>query len=202
MANTPPSNIVQLIQALRAMGDGIINFVAGGGVWTGPAAALFHAQADALEAANNLTDASYATYKVNKSARDTEKSANAVPLFRTGVQHSYLIMGKDSQELVGLGLQPQAAATASTIPEPPDGIDVREVSETNVLVDWDPVANADRYHVYVGADLSTMELKESATASEKEVGGLTPGTKYFFYVTSINTAGESQPSNFTTRTTL
>ena len=57
------------------------------------------------------------------------------------------------------------------------------------MVDWDPVANADRYHVYVGADLATMELKESATASEKEVGGLTPGTKYFFYVTSINTAG-------------
>ena len=35
MANTPPSNIVQLIQALRTMGDGIIAFVAGGGVWTG-----------------------------------------------------------------------------------------------------------------------------------------------------------------------
>ena len=202
MANRPPTNIVKLIQALRAMGDGIINFVAAGGVWTGPAAALFHAQADALEAANNLTESSYAVYKVNKSARDTEKTANAVPLFRTGVQNAYLIMGKDSSDLIGLGLQPQAAATASTMADPPDGLDVREVSETNVLVDWDPVADADRYHVYVGAELATMELKESATASEKEVGGLQPGTKYFFYVTSINTAGESQPSNFTTRTTL
>ena len=202
MANQPPSNIVQLIQALRTMGDGIIAFVAGGGVWTGPPAASFHAAADALEAANNLTDASYATYKVNLSARKTEEKTNAVPLFRTGVQHSYLIMGKDSQELVGLGLQPQAAATASTIPDAPDGLDVSEVSETSVNVDWDPVADADRYHVYVGVDLATMELKESATASEKIINGLSPGTKYFFYVTSINAAGESQPSNFTTRTTL
>ena len=202
MANTPPSNIVQLIQALRAMGDGIINFVTGGGVWTGPAAALYHAAADALEAANNLADSSYATYKVNLAARNTESKSNAVPLWRTGVQNAYLIMGKDSPELIGLGLLPQAAATASTIPEPPDGLDVSEVSETSVNVDWDPVANADRYHVYVGVDLATMELKESATASEKIINGLSPGTKYFFYVTSINAAGESQPSNFTTRTTL
>ena len=130
------------------------------------------------------------------------QKTNVVPLFRTGVQNAYLIMGKDSPDLIGLGLQPQAAATASTIPDAPDGLDVREVSETSVMVDWDPVADADRYHVYVGVDLATMELKESANKSEAVINDLQPGTKYFFYVTSINAAGESQPSNFTTRTTL
>jgi hypothetical protein len=69
-------------------------------------------------------------------------------------------------------------------------------------VDWDPVAGADRYHVFYGMDITKMLLFGSATTSELEVRGLTEGTKYFFYVKVVNSVGESAPSNFTSRRTL
>jgi hypothetical protein len=34
------------------------------------------------------------------------------------------------------------------------------------------------------------------------MSGLTEGTKYFFFVKSVNAQGESAPSNFTSRRTM
>jgi hypothetical protein len=51
-------------------------------------------------------------------------------------------------------------------PRPAPNVTVREVSETAVLVDWDPVANADRYHVYFSAEMTKTWNFGSATVSK------------------------------------
>ena len=202
MANNPPTNPAQLVQRLRQMAAGVTAYTTGGGTWAGPTAASLTAAALALETLNNESDAAYSAYKQKLSARDVQKTDACVPAFRQVVQAAYLALGKDSEQLRDFGLEPQAATTGATLPDPPPNVTVREVSETAVLVDWDPVAGADRYHVYFGTDMAKMALFGSATASELEVRGLVEGTKYFFYVKAVNSVGESAPSNFTSRRTL
>ena len=179
MANTPPTNIIQLVSKLRHMAAGVTAWIAGGGTWAGPSAADLNTAATDLETKNTACDSAYATYKQKMSARDESRIGTVNPLFRQVAQAAYLVVGKESERLRDFGLEPQAPPAAPRIPEPPDGVTVRETSETSVLVDWDPVPGVDRYHVYFGTDLNKMALFGSATASELEVRGPIEGTKYF-----------------------
>lgn len=202
MANTPPTNIIQLVSKLRQMAAGVTAWIAGGGTWAGPSAADLTAAANDLETKNTDCDTAYAIYKQKMSARDESRIGTSNPLFRQVAQAAYLAVGKESELLRDFGLEPLTPLPGPRIPDPPDGVIVRETSETSVLVDWDPVPGVDRYHVFYGTDMAKMSLFGSATASELEVRGLTEGTKYFFFVKSVNAQGESAPSNFTSRRTL
>jgi formylglycine-generating enzyme required for sulfatase activity len=66
--------------------------------------------------------------------------------------------------------------------------------DAQITLKWSKNTDADflKYKIYIGADSTTMSLKDSSTASisdtTKTIIGLTNGTKYFFRVSALDSA--------------
>ncbi len=111
--------------------------------------------------------------------------------------------------VVGAGV---AAAAPDTPPDPPTGVSTSTLS-TGVTVSWSASTNAGTdgsgatanitgYNVYVsttaGAESAPASCFSAFPGTSCDVTGLTPGTQYFFDVTSVNSGSsgfnESAPS--------
>lgn len=198
MSNNPPKNFVELVQRLRQIAAGVDSLLAGGGSWAGPAAADLRNAADSLEVLVAETDSAYSAYKQKMSARDAHSNDRCEPIFRECLRAAHLKFGKTSEQLRDFGFLPRSAPSARRILEPPAGVSIREATATSVILDWSPVSGAKRYHVYCGTDMNKMALYGSSTASKMKVSGLSEGVKYYFYVRTVTSAGESAHSNFAT----
>ncbi len=87
------------------------------------------------------------------------------------------------------------AAPAVVAPAAPVSIHVETIGEGTVRISWNPVSGATSYNVYYGNDPQlTHAAKVSATSSPVTISGLSAGKPYYFAVTAVNQAGESQRS--------
>ena len=83
-------------------------------------------------------------------------------------------------------------------PVAPTGLTAEVLSDTEVKLMWDVVADATSYNVYNGTEL----VAENVTETTYTVNGLTAATEYTFTVTAVNEGGESAASNEAKVTTL
>ena len=81
---------------------------------------------------------------------------------------------------------------------PPTGVHITASTTTSLTVSWTASTGATSYNLY--EDGSKVET--GITGTSYDVTGLTPGSGYSFYVTAVNSAGESQPSASILATTL
>jgi fibronectin type 3 domain-containing protein len=82
-------------------------------------------------------------------------------------------------------------------PQPPKGASATP-GNTQVVVTWTVAADATSYNIYYGTTspvTKTNSTKISGVVTPSTVSGLTNGTKYYFVVTAVNTAGESDFSS-------
>ncbi|CAN5144544.1 hypothetical protein BH11PSE11_BH11PSE11_06060 [soil metagenome] len=89
----------------------------------------------------------------------------------------------------------------------PTGLTVGTVTTNSVALSWTAVAGASGYNVYISTTaLGTNETKANAaliTGASYTVTGLQSNTKYYFFVTSQDSAGtQSQKSDVMSATTL
>ena len=94
-----------------------------------------------------------------------------------------------------------ASADVNTPPDPPTVVGVT-VSASGVELQWTPPANpgtdalgdpatVDHYNVYLGTQSGGEDPSPACTSSTTtcDLTGLTPGTTYFYEVTTVNSAG-------------
>jgi alpha-tubulin suppressor-like RCC1 family protein len=81
-------------------------------------------------------------------------------------------------------------------PDPPSGVTVA-VENSQIIVNWNPVTGARSYNIYwattAGVNKYT-KTKANVFTSPYIQAELTYGTTYYYVITAINDAGESQPS--------
>jgi fibronectin type 3 domain-containing protein len=98
---------------------------------------------------------------------------------------------------------PQATATPNapvTIPPAPSGLQAA-AGDTVITLTWTASASATGYNVKRSTTTGGPYTKiSSPTATTFTDTGLTNGTPYFYFVTAVNPAGESNPSNQATAT--
>jgi len=81
------------------------------------------------------------------------------------------------------------------IPAPPSGL-IAAAGNAQVVLSWTASAGATSYNIYRStASGSETEINTGITATNFTDTGLTNGTKYYYQVTSANSAGESDVSN-------
>jgi hypothetical protein len=104
----------------------------------------------------------------------------------------------DNEELVRrAGMDTRASAGASTngTPSAPPALSAtRGDNEGEIDCSWDTVAGARSYTIEISPDPpTTTSWKHSgvSTKSRSTIGSLTPGTRYWFRVSAIGTAGQS-----------
>ena len=112
----------------------------------------------------------------------------------------YISMVNSSESTNGLWFWPPYKFTISFDPKKPSApINLSYANSTcsNVTLKWDAVDYATSYNVYNGSAV----IKTGNTSTSYSVTNLTANTSYTFYVTAVNSNGESAKSSGLTVTT-
>lgn len=100
---------------------------------------------------------------------------------------------------------PVAAATTLRTPTPPSAPSISNITQVSVTVSWTAPNNGGSpitgYQVGYGTDPASPTTTVSA-ASPKSITGLSPGTRYYFWVRAQNSVGFSAWSVSTPATTI
>jgi hypothetical protein len=89
-----------------------------------------------------------------------------------------------------------------SVPSAPAGVKVTAQSSSSISVSWSSVSGADSYKVYYETGSSTTKnLAGTATSASYTHTGLQAGTTYKYYITAVNSAGESGYSSAVSTTT-
>ncbi len=83
-----------------------------------------------------------------------------------------------------------------SLPSAPTNL-IATPSSGQVTLTWSPVSGVTGYKVYksTSSNISSFTLVNSTTITSYTVPGLTNGTTYYFVVTAVNSAGQSNASN-------
>jgi len=94
-------------------------------------------------------------------------------------------------------------STTAPVPEAPQNVSAKALSDVSIQVLWDSVAYALEYEVYGSSAQDGVYAKTGVTNSYSwTVAGLTPETVYFYKVKSVNSAGVSAFSGIASAKTL
>jgi fibronectin type 3 domain-containing protein len=82
---------------------------------------------------------------------------------------------------------PPACATTGVGPVPPTGVTATAISDTRILVQWQPAASAAKYFVYQSQSGGPFTFKGSVLADQESLlnANLTPTTDYCYRVTTV-----------------
>ena len=81
------------------------------------------------------------------------------------------------------------------VPSPPEGVTVDPGATCgSVVVRWDPVPDSTGYNVYRSTNGINFALRAGTIAAPYLESGLTAGVMYYYRITAVNDAGESDPS--------
>jgi hypothetical protein len=160
------------------------------GVMTSELAADAH---DALVTAISDVSKARSDQREKKAARDA-----AVAVLRQRMQNLYRelkqFLGPDDQRWLEFGFK--VPSDVST-PDAPEGLTVAPGGAGEALLSWNHTVHTDRFNVYqeiVGVDAKPVKVA-SLTETSEELRRLPTGAHVKFYLTAVNSAGESQPSN-------
>ncbi|MDR2798081.1 MAG: fibronectin type III domain-containing protein [Treponema sp.] len=90
------------------------------------------------------------------------------------------------------------------VPSVPSGVTAAAQSSSSILISWNAVSGAASYRVYRSASESgTYQVGSSSTITTPSYTdtGLSAGTTYYYKVSAVNSAGESEQSSYTSATT-
>ncbi len=98
------------------------------------------------------------------------------------------------------------ATTAAVVPIKPTGLVGTALSSTQINLSWTPLSNATSYNIYRGNSLTGEYSKiNSSSVTSPNYSDIyefeIDGTKYYYKVTAVNSAGESPRSDALTVTT-
>lgn len=88
--------------------------------------------------------------------------------------------------------------SCTTVPSPPTDVSAGAISDTQFIVQWKAVADADTYRVYVGQTSGSLRSRSVNITTVKNtratITGLTINRTYYIVVTANNQCGESDGS--------
>jgi fibronectin type 3 domain-containing protein len=112
----------------------------------------------------------------------------------TGTTYYYVVTYTDS---LGTSVDSKelAVSTVAVIVPAPSAITVTAAYPSAIALSWNSVVGAQSFNLYRSdtAD-GTYTLVNNTTGNSYTNVGLTPGTSYYYELTSVNAAGESAPS--------
>ena len=155
-----------------------------------------------------LAASSYKVYRINGSGTPNELIAtignisfvddSLLPV----TVYSYAVSAVNS---IGESIKSDKVTvqTKEPVPEAPENVAAKELSDVSIQVSWEAVAYASEYEIYGSLQQGgTYEKKGSATECTFIVSGLKPETTYFFKVKALNSEGSSGFSNTASAKTL
>jgi fibronectin type III domain protein len=167
-----------------------------------PALATITTAVNDLATASAETQAARQTAKTKTSAQNQKEDA----LDKVITQLSAYVesIAGDNEELIrSAGMDTRAAATASGVPDVPAALSATAGDHDNeVDLSWDPVTQARSYVIEQSADPPTPTSWSHAGVSTKStttIKNLTGGTRYWWRVAAVGTAGQSGWSDPATR---
>jgi hypothetical protein len=182
----------------------IVNALTGNAAFATPTPALpaITTAVDDLETASAETQAARQAAKTKTSAQNQKEDA----LDKVITQLSAYVesIAGDNEELIrSAGMDTRAAATASGTPGVPGALSATAGDhDSEVDLSWDPVTQARSYVIEQSADPPTPTSWAHAGVSTKStttIKNLTGGTRYWWRVAAVGTAGQSGWSDPATR---
>jgi spore germination protein YaaH len=96
-----------------------------------------------------------------------------------------------------------SAKPGSSAPASPTGLTLSNISTNSITLNWSSVSGASGYYIYMATPSDSNYTRIATVTSTSFVkSGLTPNSKYWFYVRAYNRYGTSLDSFHTTATTL
>jgi fibronectin type 3 domain-containing protein len=148
------------------------------------------------------------SYHVKRSTTSGAETQIATPTtnaftdtsLTNGTKYFYVVTVVTSAGESGNSAEVNATPQATvTIPAAPTGL-VATAGDTTVSLIWAAVSGATSYHVKRSTTTGTEATVSSPTTNSFMDSGLTDGTKYFYVVSAVNSAGESGNSTEVTAT--
>jgi hypothetical protein len=149
---------------------------------------------DSLEAANNNLETSRQKTATNLQIRD-DKQVSVVALLRQSAAFVEAVAGDDESVILSAEMDVRSAPSFQTQPAGAPGNLSGSQSDHEGEIDlhWDTVKGAS-YEIQRSADPPTATSWQHAAVSVKSsvtINGLVSGTRYWFRVAAVTTAGQS-----------
>jgi fibronectin type III domain protein len=159
-----------------------------------PPLATLTAGLDGLETANNDLEASRQETAKNLQIRD-DKQVSIVALLRQSAAFVESVAGDDESVILSAGMDVRSAPSFQTQPAGAPGNLSGSQSDHEGEIDlhWDTVKGAS-YEIQRSADPATATSWQHAAVSVKSsvtISGLVSGTRYWFRVAAVTSAGQS-----------
>lgn len=159
-----------------------------------PSLATLTAGIDDLETALGNLDRSKQEVATNLSIRD-DKQAAAVALLRQSAAFVEALGGDDDSVILSAGMEVRSAASPSQAPAAPGDLSTSEGDhEGEIDLHWNKSKGGKSYEIQRSLDPPTATSWQHAAVSAKSsatISGLISGTRYWFRVAAITSAGQS-----------
>lgn len=159
-----------------------------------PPLATLSAGIDDLETAVGDLDKSKQETATKVSIKD-DKQAAAVALLRQSAAFVEAVGGDKESLILSAGMEVRSAASPSQAPAAPGDLSTTEGDhEGEVDLHWNKIKGAKSYEIQRSPDPPTSTSWQHAAVSAKSsatISGLTSGTRYWFRVAAITSAGQS-----------
>lgn len=159
-----------------------------------PPLATLTAAIDDLETAVGDLDRSKQETATKVSIKD-DKQAAAVALLRQSAAFVEAVGGDNESLILSAGMEVRSAASPSQPPAAPGDLSTSEGDhEGEVDLHWNKIKGAKSYEIQRSPDPPTATSWQHAAVSAKSsatISGLTSGTRYWFRVAAITSAGQS-----------
>lgn len=159
-----------------------------------PPLAALTAAADELETANNNLETSRQQTATNVQIRDDKQDSN-LTLLRQSAAFVEAVAGDDDALILSAGMDVRSAPSFQTQPSgAPGNLSVSQSDHEGAIdAHWDTIKGAS-YEIQQSLDPPTSTSWAHAAVSVKSsvtISGLTSGTRYWFRVAAITSAGQS-----------
>lgn len=130
-----------------------------------------------------------------KTSIKDEKQEATIRMLRQSAAYVESVSSDNEKMILGAGMDVRTVASPSQAPTMPGDLIAREGDhEGEIDLQWDKVRGAKSYEIQRSADPPTPTSWAHAAVSAKTsatINGLTSGTRYWFRVAAITSAGQS-----------
>ena len=143
--------------------------------------------------------ASVSSYRLSRSSTEGGAYQTLVTIGSTSYTDTQLLNGEQYfyhvAALNSAGEGPYAATNCTTFPVPDAPVVQATVVGMEVQLSWTAPTGASAYRLYHGAAAGQESFQQSVIGNTFVDGPFVSGSTSFYYVTAVNSTGESAPSN-------